>query len=83
MLPSAFKEFIELLEKNGVRYLIVGGYAVAAHGYPRYTGDIDLFVAIGSDQASGIVKAFQEFGFGDLDITENDFLSEGLNEINN
>lgn len=78
MLPDAFKEFIELLEKHEVKYLIVGGYAVAAHGYPRYTGDIDLFVAIGTDQASGIVKAFREFGFDDLDITEDDFLSEDM-----
>ena len=78
MLPKAFNEFIELLEKNEVRYLIVGGYAVAAHGYPRYTGDIDLFVAIGSDQASGIVKSFRQFGFEDLDISEDDFLSEDI-----
>ncbi|MFW5883535.1 MAG: hypothetical protein ACOCVG_04130 [Verrucomicrobiota bacterium] len=78
MMPNLFSEFIELLEKHEVRYLIVGGYAVAAHGYPRFTGDIDLFVAISPAQAKGIVKAFQEFGFTDLDISEEDFLSEDM-----
>ncbi|NBD38123.1 MAG: hypothetical protein GVY10_06105 [Verrucomicrobia bacterium] len=78
MLPQAFSEFIELLEKHDIRYLIVGGYAVAAHGYPRYTGDINLFVAVGPDQASGIMKSFREFGFEDVDISEGDFLSEEM-----
>lgn len=40
MLNKDFKEFIELLNKNEVRYLVVGGYAVALHGYPRYTKDL-------------------------------------------
>ncbi len=48
-LPPASREFIELLNSNSVRYLIVGGYAVAYHGYPRFTGDIDLFL----DRKSG------------------------------
>lgn len=42
MLPKPFLEFIELLAENDVRFLVVGGYAVAAHGYPRYTGDIEI-----------------------------------------
>ncbi len=78
MLPNPFKEFIELLEKHEVKFLIVGGYAVAAHGYPRYTGDIDLFVAIGPDQAKGIVSAFRDFGFTDLEIEEGDFLQDDM-----
>jgi len=40
MLNKDFKEFIELLNKNRVKYLVVGGYAVALHGYPRYTKDL-------------------------------------------
>lgn len=78
MLPKPFKEFIELLEKHGVEFLVVGGYAVAAHGYPRYTGDLDLFVAIGPDQAKGIVATFREFGFTDLAISESDFLEDDM-----
>ena len=58
MLPNPFKRFIELLEENGVKFLVVGGYAVSAHGYPRYTGDLDIFVAIDLESAAGIVKTF-------------------------
>ena len=46
MLNKHFRDFIELLEKRGVRYLVVGGYAVGLHGFPRYTGDLDIFVAM-------------------------------------
>jgi len=74
MFPEPFKEFLGLLEERGVRYLIVGGYAVAAHGYPRYTGDLDIFVAVDPDQAKAIVAAFREFGFSDLAISPEDFL---------
>lgn len=45
MLNSDFKEFAGLLNANGVEYLVVGGYALAAHGHPRYTGDIDFWVS--------------------------------------
>ena len=44
MLTPDFKEFIQSLNDNGVRYLVVGGYAVALHGHPRYTKDIDIWV---------------------------------------
>ena len=44
MLNQDFKEFIKSLNDNGVRYLVVGGYAVALHGYPRYTKDIDVWI---------------------------------------
>jgi len=74
MLPKPFKEFIALLEKNQVRFLIVGGYAVSMHGYPRYTGDLDIFIAIDPINARGTLKTLHEFGFADLDINESDFL---------
>ncbi len=51
MLNEDFSEFAKLLEEADVEYLIVGGYSVALHGFPRYTGDIDFFVAI-SQQTS-------------------------------
>jgi hypothetical protein len=44
MLSQDFKEFVELLNKNKVEYLIVGGYAVGMHGHPRYTGDLDVWI---------------------------------------
>lgn len=74
MLPKPFKEFIELLEKNQVKYLVVGGYAVSVHGYPRYTGDMDVFIAIDQRNSIGVLKTFRDFGFVDLEITANDFL---------
>lgn len=78
MLPTVFKEFIELLEENRVKFLIVGGYAVAMHGYPRYTGDLDIFIAIENQSAYGALKTFRDFGFTDLEIEETDFLKEDM-----
>lgn len=76
MLNQHFREFIELLEKNNVQYLIVGGYAVGLHGFPRYTGDIDVFIALNEKNARCILKSFRDFGFGDLGLEEQDFLEE-------
>lgn len=78
MLNQHFQEFIELLAKNNVRYLIVGGYAVGLHGFPRYTGDIDDFIAVSEENARMVFKTFADFGFGDLGLTESDFLEEEI-----
>ena len=74
MLSRDFKEFIELLNEHSVRYLVVGGYAVAFHGYPRYTKDIDIWIELSLENADKILKALNEFGFGSLDLTPDDFL---------
>ena len=68
-----FKEFIELLNKHKVEYLVVGGYAVAVHGYPRFTGDIDFWVKPSKENANKIIKTLNEFGFEGYDISEKDF----------
>jgi len=73
-LNPDFREFIKLLEAKGVRYLVVGGYAVAVHGFPRYTGDIDFFVAIDERNAAKLLETFEDFGFGDIGIEKRDFL---------
>ncbi len=73
MLNQDFKEFIQSLNDNGVRYLVIGGYAVALHGYPRYTKDMDVWVEMTADNASKVVKALNQFGFGSLDLKESDF----------
>lgn len=58
MLNQDFKEFIELLNKHDVRYLFIGGYAVALHGYPRYTKDLDIWVEMEFDNAKRFRRGF-------------------------
>jgi hypothetical protein len=67
-----FKEFIALLNKHKVQYLVVGGYAVTLYGYPRYTGDIDFWVKPNAENAAKIVAALIEFGFGSIDVEAAD-----------
>ena len=74
MLSNDFREFIELLNGHNVRYLVVGGYAVAFHGYPRYTKDLDVWIELSAENAGSILKALDEFGFGSLGIKTGDFL---------
>jgi hypothetical protein len=70
-----FKELLELFNVHKVKYLIVGGYALAYHGAPRYTGDIDIFVKPDTENALCILKALNEFGFGSVDLKDEDFRS--------
>ena len=77
-LHPDFKEFIQLLDKHEVKYLIVGGYAVALHGYVRATGDIDIWVKMAPDNADKIILALKEFVFGALKLTSDDFLKENI-----
>ena len=72
MLTSDFKEFAELLNSSEVEYLVVGGYALAAYGHPRYTGDLDFWIAAGEANADRVLAALAQFGFGDLGITRED-----------
>lgn len=73
-LSQDFKEFIQLLNVHKVEYLVVGGYAVAIHGFPRTTGDIDFWVKPSKENAERVVKSLIEFGFGSLDISIDDFI---------
>ena len=77
-LDQDFSEFVQLFLDNDVRFLIVGGYAMAAHGLPRFTGDLDTWVWIDHENAERIIKALTEFGFSSLDITAKDFQSPNL-----
>ena len=74
MLNPDYKELIRLFNDNGVRYLVVDGYAVALHGYPRYTKDIDIWISSDPDNARRIVHALDQFGFGSLGLQAEDFL---------
>lgn len=77
-LNQDFLEFIQLLEKHHVKYIVVGGYAVGFHGFPRYTGDIDFFIEISEQNADRVFEVFNEFGFGEIGITVDDFLKESF-----
>jgi hypothetical protein len=74
MLNKDFKEFIELLGSAGVEYLIVGGYALAAHGHPRYTGDLDIWIRATPANIDRLLQALSRFGFGSLGLKREDFL---------
>jgi predicted nucleotidyltransferase len=74
ILNQDFKEFIQSLNDNQVRYLVIGGYAVAFHGHPRYTKDIDIWLGLSTENASQTVKALVQFGFGSLGLQTEDFL---------
>ena len=73
-LPLDFKEFLRLLNSKEVRYLLIGGYAVGYHGYPRATNDLDIWIAVDPENAEKITSAMEEFGFRQPDLSEHVFL---------
>ena len=77
VLPDDFKEFLRLLNASSVEYLLIGGYAVGYHGYPRATADMDIWVAISQDNASKLVDVFKRFGMSDPKLTADLFLERG------
>ncbi len=74
LLPPDFKEFLQLLNDHQVDYLLIGGYAVGYHGYPRATGDMDIWIAIHPDNAQKLVSVLTAFGFGAVGIAADMFL---------
>jgi len=62
-LPRDFKDFLQLLNSADVEYLLVGGYAVGVHGYPRTTGDLDIWVASSLANADKLTRVLLDFGF--------------------
>jgi hypothetical protein len=75
-LQPDFKEFLQLLNSFDIEYLIVGGYAVGYHGYPRATGDLDIWIAMSPHNADRLVAVLKEFGFDLPDVTPMLFLEE-------
>jgi len=67
-----------LLNANKVEYLIVGGYAVGIHGYPRYTGDIDIWINPQEENIKKIPAVLDEFGFKSIDNLENDLRNKDI-----
>jgi hypothetical protein len=76
-LQTDLREFIALLNSHDVDYVIVGGHAVAFHGHPRYTGDIDFLIRTTSENVSRVLAVLEVFGFGNLGIVEQDLLEPG------
>ncbi len=75
-IQKDFREFLALLIEHEVRFMIVGGYALAYHGAPRFTGDIDVFVKPDRENAARIINALDDFGFSSREITIDDFQDE-------
>ena len=78
MLNEDFREFLESLNSNEVKYLVLGGYALAFHGHPRYTKDLDIWLELSAENADKALKALSEFGFSGLDVSKEDLLTSGL-----
>ena len=76
MFEPDFVDFIELLNKHSVEYLVVGAHALAFHGRPRHTGDLDVWIKKSDDNAEKMLNVIHDFGFSSLGLTKDDFLRE-------
>jgi len=76
-LQADLREFIILLNSHDVEYVVVGGHAVAFHGHPRFTGDIDFLIRTTPENVSRVLAVLNAFGFGNLGIVEQDLLDRG------
>jgi len=77
-LNRDFREFIACFEAHDVKFLVIGGYAVAAHGHPRYTKDLDVWVRVDPVNAERVIRALDDFGFGGLGLVVEDFLADDV-----
>ncbi|OGP68521.1 MAG: hypothetical protein A2031_06405 [Deltaproteobacteria bacterium RBG_19FT_COMBO_43_11] len=74
--PRDFKEFLKLLNSKQIEYLVIGGYAVGFHGYPRATGDLNVWISANEKNALKMVEALRQFGFDLPDLNKEVFLKE-------
>lgn len=77
-LPNDLREFIALLNSRKVDYVVVGGHAVAFHGHPRFTNDLDFLVRPERQNAERLLAVLDEFGFGELPLSVQDFERPGM-----
>lgn len=73
-MNSDFKDLLSIFNETGVRYLVIGGYAIAEHVEPRFTKDLDIWVDNSQENARLVIQALREFGAPLLDVTVDDFL---------
>jgi hypothetical protein len=81
MLNREFKKFAESFNACGVEYLVVGGYALAAHGHPRYTGDIDFWISDAAGNIERVLRALDQFGFSSLGLKHADFTPDTVIQL--
>ena len=74
VLNQDFREFLQSLNDNDVRYLVIGGFALAFHGHPRYTKDLDIWIELEERNADRVVQALHDFGFTLIGLEPADFL---------
>lgn len=73
MLNPDFKDMLSCLRDEKVDFIVVGAYALAAHGFPRATGDIDIWVRSDAENARKVIRALGKFGAPLSDVSEDDF----------
>jgi len=78
MLNKDYKEMLQLLLNNKVKFLVVGAYAMGIHGYPRATGDLDIWVEASSENSEKIHQSLSEFGAPLSEVTKSTFCEEGI-----
>jgi hypothetical protein len=78
MLNEDYKEILQILLSNKVKFLVVGAYAMGAYGYPRATGDFDIWVEASFENSKKIYKSLSEFGAPLTDVTEKAFTEKGI-----
>lgn len=78
MLTADFEDFLNLLNARQVRYVVAGGFAVAAHGTPRYTKDLDIWLEVSPENAERLVRALHDFGMASLGLEAEDFLERDV-----
>ncbi|HTD99419.1 MAG TPA: nucleotidyltransferase [Mucilaginibacter sp.] len=77
-LDQDFEDFVVLLNKHSVDYMIVGGYALAFHGKPRHTGDLDIWIDVSEENALKMLNVINDFGMASLGMEKFDFLKKGI-----
>jgi predicted nucleotidyltransferase len=77
ILEKDFEDFLALLNRRKVEYMVVGGYALALHGKPRHTGDLDIWINMSEKNALKLLAVFKDFGMSALDFKKQDFLEPG------
>ena len=76
-LAKDFEDFVKLLNLHKVEYMVVGGYALAFHGKPRHTGDLDIWINISESNADRMLRVLKDFGLSAMGFKKEDFLKPG------